>query len=79
MTREELVNSTAYKVSNASIEYWRKNQNNVQDDNGQLCDAFEAGADFRGEIDIKKAWQWINNKVELTYTDYDSFLKAMNE
>ena len=56
MTREEIENSKAYQVSKAALEYYNEHH---QDNDINLIDAFEAGAEWADKTMIEKACDWI--------------------
>ena len=50
MTREDIVNSLAYKTTDAAIQYCRKNHPHYDGDiMGDITDTFEAGAEWADE------------------------------
>ena len=69
MTREEIVNSKAYQVSKAALEYYNKHH---QDNDIGLYDAFEAGAEWADENSN-------SNGKELLYVAQKSAERAKKE
>ena len=61
MTREELVNMRAYKVAQASTEYWYKNKN---DKDVSIMTAFEDGVEW---ADNNPDNPWKNAKNEFPF------------
>lgn len=60
MTREEIENSKAYRVSKAALEYYNEHH---QDNDINLIDAFEAGAEWDEEAMIEKACNWLRKTL----------------
>lgn len=71
MTREEIENSKAYRVSKAALEYYNEHQ---QDKDIDLTDAFEDGAKWADKIMIDKACKWIKNYVENAFTEVNGMM-----
>lgn len=63
MTREEILNSRAYQVSKAALEYYNEHH---RDKDIDLTDAFEAGAECVDKTMIEKAKKWLENFLEKT-------------
>lgn len=86
MTREDIVNSLAYKTTDAAIQYCRKNHPHYDGDiMGDITDTFEAGAEWAQNEMVDKACEWLEDKLRM-YAGYsdtvdlvDSFRKAMEE
>lgn len=57
MNREEIVNSRAYQVTKAALEYYNENQE------ADLTEAFEAGAEWDKEVIIEKACRWLQKTL----------------
>lgn len=60
MNREEIVNSRAYQVTKAALEYYNEHH---QDKDVNLTDAFEAGAEWDKEAIIEKACKWLQKTL----------------
>lgn len=57
MNREEIVNNRPYQVTKAALEYYNENQE------ADLTDAFEAGAEWDKEVIIERACNWLRKTL----------------
>lgn len=67
ISREEIVNSKAYQVSKAALEYYNEH---YQDDDIGLCDAFEAGAEWDEIFSGKELLCVVHNTAERTKKEF---------
>lgn len=64
MDRSEFVDTFQYYLSNQSLKYWRENKNDFEDDNSQVCEAFEKGAVWSQQYIFDKFKEFVNNHFQ---------------
>lgn len=89
MTREEIVATRQYQLTDAAIEYCRKEHPHHDGETlGEITDAFEAGAEWGHKYLIEKVKKYLREYIILYVwaTDlgkrevwFDDFRKAMKE
>lgn len=67
MTREEIEKNRQYQLTDAAIEYCRKEHPYYDGETlGEITDAFEAGAEWEHKRLVEKACEWLRRN----YTNY---------
>lgn len=66
MNREEIINSRAYQVSKAALDYYNEHHQEAD-----LTDAFEAGAEWDEKAMIEKACKYLQKTLYI-HTEGDT-------
>lgn len=69
MTREELEKMFTYNMAHAALEFHEKYINKSVD-SSDVCEAFEAGAEWACKFIIKRACKWMNKTLYI-HTEID--------
>ena len=80
MTREELVNSRQYQITNAAIDYYRKYKDIEEAD---MVSTFEDGAEWADRTMLDKVCEWLRCNLPYSskppYQLIEDLRKAMEE
>lgn len=88
MTREELEKTFAYHMTGAALEFQDK-YTNKSVDSSDLCEGFEAGAEWAQKFIVERACEWLRKNTTWECNFYggnnpnknkiEDFRKAMEE